>query len=306
MQIPGQIVAVSTTPPNVRGSHNCLKRLGRLPRLSDREMNWCFLWFFLFSSEILTWCPRRGCFRPTKKRRAKEVPACSSASQRPGIKYQSDKGTQMTNFHSDKIFAWYSGTSPGECVPWLVRPLQSHPPSTGKPPPIKDLLSDLFSWKIVLQHVQARLVIAAESDVVSKLLAWVPLASAHLPSEVNLLAQTKVNRRKWKKLEKGKWKSHLLLLAVRLTSSLGCSIQRRPRLLLPGGHIWISRMVWGNRMWKQTLNWLYLQGGQAVHLDCSRRSTLEAPGTLPCRSHCSTDVKPFCVCVFFFKLNLTF
>ena len=149
MQLPGQIVAVSTTPPNVRGSHNCLKRLRRLPRLSDREMNWCFLWF---SSEILTWCPRRECFRPTKRRRAKEVPACSSASQRPGIKYQSDKGTQMTNFHSDMIIAWYSGTSPGECVPWLVRPLQSHPPSTGKPPPIKDLLSDLFSWKIVFQH----------------------------------------------------------------------------------------------------------------------------------------------------------
>ena len=47
-----------------------------------------------------------------------------------------------------------------------------------------------------MKNIEARLVIAAESDVVSKLLAWVPLASADLPSEVNLLAQTKVNRRK--------------------------------------------------------------------------------------------------------------
>ena len=34
-----------------------------------------------------------------------------------------------------------------------------------------------------MKNIEARLVIAAESDVVSKLLAWVPLASAHLPSE---------------------------------------------------------------------------------------------------------------------------
>ena len=80
-----------------------------------------------------------------------------------------------------------------------------------------------------MKNIEARLVVAAESDVVSKLLAWVPLASAHLPSE---FVGTDKGQQK-----KVKVKSHLLLLAVRLTSSLGCSIQRRPRLLLPGGNI---------------------------------------------------------------------
>ena len=70
--------------------------------------------------------------------------------------------------------------SPGECGLLLVHPLQSHPPSTGKLPPFKHISTHNSLWK---EKRNIHLVVAADSNVVAKLLTWVPLACTHLPSD---------------------------------------------------------------------------------------------------------------------------
>ena len=150
------------------GSHNCLKRLGRLPRLPGNST--CPIFIRLHSHLISqTW------MFPSKEEEASNgaslVFQCKSETCQ-----QSGKSHNIGN-----VIKW----SPGECDPWLVRPPQNHPPSTGIPPPFREFrhtkslsLVELFTF---YQSRNIDLVIAADCNMVSILLAWVPLPCANLP-----------------------------------------------------------------------------------------------------------------------------
>ena len=104
---PGQIGAVSAAPPDMRGAHNCLKRLGRLPRFPDAEINWSFL-ICVRLRLWLTWCPRHECFRPMRRRQATEAPLCSNASRRPGNRWHIDMLTRRhSGMLSNDIVTWW-------------------------------------------------------------------------------------------------------------------------------------------------------------------------------------------------------
>ena len=103
------------------GSHNRLKRLGRLPRLPG---NSTYPIFIRLHSHLIsqTW------MFPSKEEEASKgaslVFQCKSETWQ-----QSEKSHNICN-----VIKW----SPGECDPWLVRPPQNHPPSTGIPPPFRE------------------------------------------------------------------------------------------------------------------------------------------------------------------------